>query len=160
MMSKVYYLKDGYPVQLEPDQFVLCYPQGGGFRHKIPLEQFLEDFKKDAPEPVMRAALFSFDDGPDFPGYHNGTRWNGWGCPSFTHEVVLQIAEMTNMDPDYQLEYDGASDTWAWVTPDDEDDDPTVWERGSIVVDGKTIEVFDVGSWAWCWNVTEIEGGV
>lgn len=156
-MSKTYYLKDGYPVKISADQFVVCFPAGGGFQHRIPLEKFLEDFQKDQPEPVMRAALFSIDDGPEFEGFHKGDRWNGWACPYFTHEVALQIAEHTNTEPDYQLVFDKDADVWKWVTVDDVDDEPWEFERQTIVVNGEEISVFAIGAYGWVWDVTELE---
>lgn len=155
-MTKTYYLKDGYPVNVEADQFVICYPAGGGFQHKIPLERFLEDYTKDAPEPKMRAAKFCIDDGPEFDGYHKGDRWNGFACPYFTHEVALQIAEMCNTDSDSRLVYDKFRDVWMFVTPDDVDDEPWTFHRDKITVDGKEISVFAIGAYGWVWDVTEI----
>jgi len=152
-MSKTYYLKDGYPVNIEANQFVVCFPAGGGFQHRIPLEQFLEDFQKDRPEPVMRPALFSIDGGPQYLGYHKGQRWNSWACPCFTHETLLQIAEETG-GPGYDLRYEADTDRWAFHTPDN--DEPDYWERGSITVGDKVIEVFSVGAGSWCWDVTEL----
>jgi hypothetical protein len=157
-MSKVYVGLGGYRAQLAPDQVVKFYSAGGGFQKSIPLERFLSEFKEELEPPAMRAALFCLDDCPDFPGFHKGDRWNGWGMPSFTHEVALQIAEATNM-VGYTLEYNAAEDQWEYHSVDTlaDGEGPDVYGAHTIIVDGVEHKVYDIGSGFWCWNVTELE---
>ena len=40
----------------------------------------------------MIKANFTIPGDPNtFEGYHQGAKWNGWDCPSFTKEIALQI---------------------------------------------------------------------
>lgn len=150
-MTKVFEGKEGFRVELaaEPKQFVRCFPQGGGFAMRIPLEQFLANFKEVSGPPKYRAAAFSIDGGPKYTGYHTGSRWNGWAMPCFTMEQVEAQAEAQG-----ELEYDKATDTWK-ATFDGADPESDFWEGGDIEVDGGAIHVYAIGAGGWCWDVTE-----
>lgn len=156
-MSKVYVGLGGYRAQLVHDQVVKFHNVGGGFQKSISLERFLAEFKEETEPPKMRAATFQIESGEQYPGFHKGDLWNGWAMPLFTHEVVVKMAEDTNMEG-YSLEYVPATDEWLYVNQDYADEGPDTYPAEVITVDGVEHKVFAVGAGFWCWDVNEIEG--
>jgi hypothetical protein len=72
---------------------VLVYPYGGGFQIRIPRE----DLRLATPReisPQIEPAWFGLDDCRSFPGFWNPAEsWNGWSCPYFTAETMLEFIE-------------------------------------------------------------------
>lgn len=145
--------EDGKLVQLlwtSTNEVAEITPQGGGFVRKMPREEFDRRFKP-APLPQYRLADISaewLDPSVKLKAYTNGYRWNGWATPHFTLE---QAAEVQKHMPG--LQYDAEKD--AFVFPDENEDEPWVFESETIIVDGQDIKVYGIGSGSWCWTLED-----
>ena len=95
-----------------------------------------------------RKAKFNIEDGPEFIGYTDGANWNGWAMPYFTRDVAEKVLE---------------------AYPGDEADDEDAYrnysfpEEDSLIIvnpdNGKPIQVWPIGSGAWCWDEIAIKDG-
>ncbi len=153
-MSKVYVYRD-FRVALPPGQFVNAYPEGGGFHHRIPLEEFLDKFREvDPTQDKYVLCRVGFDD-PDnvvsFEAYVGPRRWNGWVIPYFTRlqaEALLAAVKVlgwpvkaTRTDTGYSLLYEG-------------DDEPRQADFVTVPgVNEPVVHLFD----GWCWDIIEEE---
>jgi hypothetical protein len=96
-MGKVY-VYEGARYELEPEHmqhggkdYVLAYPQGGGFQIRVPKDFFEEHFKEET-DVKFRRFLFGGDWHPAmYYGWSDGSRWNGWAVPYVEEDVLKAI---------------------------------------------------------------------
>ncbi len=109
---------------------------------------------------VLKATTFTADwltDGDGHPlalqGYSDGSTWNGWACPYFTHEQMEQLQEMLRLSgsEDMSLLME-VPDSFFYVH------DPSYheWESRYVIpsviadtVDGKQRLYYMGGEWTW-----------
>jgi hypothetical protein len=89
---------------------------------------------------------FSIDDSPAFDGITTGKRWNGWQRPSFSLEVIKQIADW--IDPDHvTIIIDG--DIVAFVDAGSDNNDLCICESFTVF----SVRYYELDG--WCWEVCE-----
>lgn len=75
--------------------------------------------------------------------YTNGLLWNGWQQPFFPKSSVMLIASLMPGE----VVFDEASGV---LSVAEESGEPTLLEMQHIEVEGRSVEVYSVGS-GWCW---------
>jgi len=88
-----------------------------------------------------RKSLFCIEDGTQIEGYTDGCTWNGWAMPYFTKENAIEVLkEYPGNESDDEDAYRNYSfppeDSFYIINPDT----------------GTPIEVWGIGSGAWCWE--------
>ena len=83
----------------------------------------------------------SMDDDVFIKGITYGYTWNGWACPYFTKESVLQIAKEM---PDFGIQYDANQDMFFGES---EYYDREEWQ--SKIINGQ--KYYPIGNCSWCW---------
>jgi len=73
-----------------------AYPTGGGplysFDRKAAAKYaFRVVTAEEKARPTWYAARFAIDDGPSYPGWTHGRRWNGWAMPIFSRDTMKEI---------------------------------------------------------------------
>lgn len=76
--------------------------------------------------------------------YANGRLWNGWQQPFFPKSSAMQIASLMPGE----VVFDEANGVFRVA---EESGEPTLLEMQHIEVEGRSIEVYSVGS-GWCWK--------
>lgn len=103
-------------------------------------------------------AKFSFDEGPSWEGWTDGTTWNGWGRPLFDRKTSEQIVKW--MKANHWLE------DWEWQrkAPMTKIQSPTeqlmtqssegrdYWPEQALVTPEGKARLFPLGAGAWTWN--------
>lgn len=149
------HLQDGSLWEVEDDggEYVSCSPQGGGFCYTLPRYIFEEQLVPviDSPFGEYRTGTVCIDGDVAIPCYLNDRKWNGWAVPYFTKEVGMNQVLCEYMGPEDAAWFDVTHDRFSiklWGTPEDEIE----YAPGQdIVVDGKTIHVYQIGD-GWCWD--------
>lgn len=133
-------------------------PIGGGMVHNIPKAQFDEKFRlveQDERNPPYKPALFVIEDGKSYPGFHDGSVWNGWAMPYFERHVASQILA----DFKTNFNFVGAEDKFKYVEQMGEGQPaPDDWNEAigvDIEVDGQKKHLYGVGAGFWIWSVDE-----
>jgi len=118
--------------------------QGGGFVRELPRAQF-DKLYVAADVPAFTEVLVEPDwaAGVTFPAYSDGRRWKGWAMPYFTRENGLRVCEIVD-----NMRYDESQD--AFVAPFDDESDE-VFRSQTLVVEGKDVQVYAIGTGSWCW---------
>lgn len=125
-------------------------PQGGGFIRTIPRSDFERQFKPAALSAFSLVAI-SADWLPsdlNVPAYSNGRRWNGWAMPHFTIEAAQSLLKFM---PD--LRYDSERD--AFISAHDGQAEEELYFSVTLVIDGRPIKTYAIGSGCWCWEFAE-----
>ncbi len=129
---------------------LLVHPLGGGFEMRLSAGD-LAAFERVSDEeqvPVFTSGTFSIDgmEG-EFEGWSDGTFWNGWEKPCFTHEVAERILEASG----YHWSHNAATDEFTVVTSDE--DEPELFSGQAIQLgDGGSVTAYFVGAGAWIWE--------
>lgn len=91
-MKKIYESESGSLWELT---HVIIHPHGGGFDHKVPISDFLKEFKEFNGRPdELRLTKVSLEDYvAPLPAYVTRERWNGWAIPYFTFDNALEVAK-------------------------------------------------------------------
>jgi CCR4-NOT transcriptional regulation complex NOT5 subunit len=113
-----------------------------------------ENARSTAPKHVL--SYFNIDGWlKTFQAFHiEGDRWNGWECPSFTHDVaakVLQECVDSNLFVDYEWGYDEENDEF-WLCEDNDAETMEKWQGRVIKRGALYYTVYDIGSWSWVWS--------
>lgn len=149
-----------------PKGSISCFPKGGGmgmvFRPKGILSNgFRLVTSEERKDIKWKKVLVSMDCMPDgknewLPSWDCGDRWNGWSCPNFEFKTAMIFAKITQADEGMMLTtYDKKKDTF--ITKDRENGEVMDEAQGTdIVVKGKRIHVYDIGSHSWCWIQKEV----
>lgn len=95
-----------------------------------------------------------------FEGFTFGDRWNGFATPLFTKDVAERVMQWIYGNPGSKnLGYDAEQDAFVGLLEGNysDIDNPTedeidVWLGEDIVVEGRTIRVYAIGSWCWVWD--------
>jgi len=117
-------------------------------------------------DPKYRKGIFYLWEEPIFNGYtsiDDMYLWNGWSCPNFdfnTAKKILDAVSKSNLDSGVKVKwgYNKENDAfWYWddTYEGDEKTNCDTWKGEDIIVDGKTIRVYDIGSHSWCWSEME-----
>ena len=80
-----------YTVDKVEGDHAICFPRGGGFGKRIPLDHLT---KVDKFPVIMKKgfALGEWDETATYPCVCDPTnRWNGWAQPLFTEQVFIKI---------------------------------------------------------------------
>lgn len=131
---------------------VVFHNEGGGFQHRLSKLEFDMLFEEAPTERPWLKSRFCFDDGPSYPGYHTGQRWNGWAVPCFSYSVARLICEPTcghGMDL-YCPVYDRDNDRFV-LNDVNNPDDPLYAPGFPILFEGQTIKVYQIMD-GWCWS--------
>ena len=145
--------------------YVLYCNAGGGLQCAMDADRFRlmttplpDEYLTSSP---WKPGEFGIEDwmGP-FPGYSQGRRWNGWACPVFPLESAHKIVEHCNREAEKHggelSRYDAQADVFLiWNEGQDE---PDVFMGDDIVVDGKVVRVYHVGTGSWTWEEAEEPG--
>lgn len=111
--------------------------------------------------PTVRKRAFSIEDFGPFEGWTHGANWNGWACPYFDKQVADQIVERYNessLVPGFTAWYDAETDEYCFeMRADGSPEGIDRYSSSTINVNGETLQVYAIGSGAWCWE-TEIIG--
>jgi hypothetical protein len=86
-----------------------------------------------------------------FPGWTNPySRWNGWATPHFERDAAEAVARALG-----QLPGNGYSFGPDYIeTTEPEHDEPSRWHAQQLdLPDGRTVEVYAIGAWAWIWEL-------
>lgn len=171
------------------DNKVVCHPVYGGLQAKIPVDKFEEQFVVVSQEELEEIAgsftieHFDFDEWKStIPGWTNGDRWNGWGCPHFEREVIQQAIDDGRFGDGTYYEViildEGALAVQALfgMLPSDHDWSEVIamlkageevydheigrdvrvqaefFPTATITVDRREIETYPLGAGSWCWN--------
>lgn len=107
----------------------------------------LKTNEKPSKAITLRRAKFGFDDGPDFDGWHNNRRrWNGWGMPYFTKEVMSEVIKHF---PGSRYVREGDM----FVVNHGDREGPDMVVRSEMTTpSGEALYDMGIGL---CWNVTE-----
>lgn len=121
-------------------------PQGGGLMRQLPRAEFERRFKPATLPGYSLIAVCAdwLPEGVKVPAYSNGRRWNGWAIPYFPFEAARSLLEHM---PD--LRYDSARDAFVKTNEDE------IFCAETLVVDGKPIKTYAIGSGYWCWDAAE-----
>lgn len=84
-----------------------------------------------------------------FHGFSDGDTWNGFACPYFEYSEAVRVLQTLGNQWEYVKE-DKAFIVRNLADPDDLE--PEEFEVISIVVDGRTIEVYAIGAYSWIWD--------
>jgi hypothetical protein len=163
-------------------------PLSGGWQLNIPVADFNEKFVHVPQEELallkgnFTEKHFDMDDWDEtIPGWSNGTRWNGWGCPYFERDVLEKAIENGFISADYTkliIRDEGAYTimTMSDHLPKDYDWDQIIdrirngeeiyneeiapgvivegllYAKEIITVEGRNIETYPLGNGYWTWN--------
>jgi|GEM_PF-2057575 len=113
----------------------------------------IEVIYKDAPLKPIEVCIDDEDN--SFKGMTYGQHWNGWECPLFTYEVMLEIMKDWNYQLNYDLvTYDKDKDIfkiWDKDYGDEEDEEDTYISEPSIIDD---VKYYSMG---YCFIWTKVE---
>lgn len=132
-------------------------PQGGGFDHSLPREEFF-DLYSPAELPPFKLVRVSADWlEVSISAYFNEMYWNGSVQPHFTKESADELVAAMP-----ELRYDEAADAYVFEPPadsgthyDDEDSGKLVFSAEVIdTVDGPK-KVYPIGAGYWMWFLDE-----
>ena len=129
---------------------VTAFPLGGGVERQIDgaRSQRFTVVTDGETTPIYREAQFCIEDSTTFPGWTDGTLWNGWAKPLFTRDTAFQVVQALAPDVVYNPGIDAF--VAAPLTPGD---DPETWDGGDIdLPDGGTVRVYPVGAGSWIWD--------
>ena len=116
-------------------------------------------------ERVFRPGHFALDIGlGPYAGYTDGDGWNGWATPYFEHAVAKRIAgdyvrtpELVRVPEvergDYRAAFDETEDAFLFYDPVNEEE--TSYAARSIIVDGRGVKVYPIGTHEWTWEEIE-----
>lgn len=95
----------------------------------------------------MRLSLFELEDSPQFEGYTDGQRWNGWACPVMTrNQCLVAMAYFNSLETEPLVWFEG--DKLAFRSG--YDDEPVYYLDPLIqLVDGQPVWPFGDG---WIWD--------
>jgi hypothetical protein len=135
---------DGYA----DDGTLLAHPLGGGFQLKFNPHQaarLREIPPTEREAPIYRRAKFGLEGSEkEFEGWTDGQLWNGWAMPTFEFGAAQEVAKSFNG------RYDRERDCYITRL---QDDDEEFWPAEEIVlVGGKKMKVYPIGSGAWIWD--------
>lgn len=125
---------------------------GGGFVIKVPVKDFISQFRITTVDPLASrtwvSGSFYLDDSPEHHGYHCKERWNGWAIPYFEFDEASRIAKLYSCK-EFPISYDEARDAFIALNDDCSD----VFESVVIDVGGSPKKVYGVGAGCWVWNI-------
>lgn len=127
-------------------------PLGGGFVYRASTESFAEKYRrvtdKDRAAATWRKTSVATDameeQGIVLDAWTQGDLWNGWAKPLFEKAEALKIAEIMGEGMTYDAEKDRFVDHL--------DGEQEVYEKMEIEAEGRTIEVYPIGTGSWCWS--------
>ena len=83
-------------------------------------------------------------------GYTRGDDWNGWATPFFEIDEALAIMEEFNkQNPDDQILYSEANDTFMRKVADDEID---LWRGKNYQTEDGVKHLYGIGAYSWTWE--------
>jgi hypothetical protein len=129
-----------------------AFPDGGGPVYAFPKEaldkyKFRIVTKEERDAVPFTKGKFGLDEGPDYDGWSDGRRWNGWAMPYFEKEVVKQILKDLGGRWDEETGVGFMPDeTGSFVSADS--GDACLVEKCELKIEGKEVWTFD----GWCWN--------
>ncbi len=91
---------------------------------------------------------FVLENSPEFEGYDEGRRWNGWACPTFTREQADKVATWWNTQPGCVAEWDSEHDGYAFIC--EGWDEPDCFLPDYLIQLGE--KTWAIGAGSWCWN--------
>lgn len=87
-----------------------------------------------------------------------GQHWNGWAIPVFTREQadvwMAAYSKIIEKFPFLGVSYDESLDAYI-VKDEDNGMEDEVFEGEDLVIEGKTLHVYEIG--AYCWTWTEVD---
>lgn len=98
---------------------------------------------------TVKKSRFRIEEDEIYEGYTNGSTWNGWECPYFTLEVGKKICEDYS-DDEHRLYYDEIEDCFMEFDME-EGEFKHIGSRCRIAVDGKLMNLYDIGAMSWVW---------
>lgn len=120
-----------------------------------------------ASEPQLEAKFVEMDNfARPILAYDSGHTWNGWACPRFPLESVLQIMNSCNAACDLGIKFASRENQrpqvtirFAYGVPLDADDEPLECGGKWCCTENGWELLFALGSgyWTWSWAETESE---
>lgn len=150
----LYRSDDGTVVEAElvADGMVRFWELGGNFRMTISNESFARSFKPHSPSDSLRDCEVHGSWLPEdmvLQALCDETRWNGWVSPKFTLETGLLLTRLM----EGQLTFDSEAD--AFVDLPEGYEDPVLYGRETVAVNGAMRHVYSIGAGSWCWALAE-----
>lgn len=100
----------------------------------------------------IQKTKFCIEGQPEWKGYHYpAVKWNGWACPYFTEETARQISDWYNSHPEKNVKCKWIGSELSIIFTNEDNAEPEVYRPVNIQYEGKTIEVWPVGSHYWAW---------
>lgn len=131
-----------------PEGMVSIANAGGGFVRQVARDAFDQEFTPYEYPTDYQLVLVSLDgDASVYPGYSNGRRWNGWAMPVFELEAATQICAFAGG------KFDVTSEIFDLTMHGEEE--PYLVAPELIMVDGKLIKVWAIGTGCWTWSEEE-----
>lgn len=130
---------------------VLFAPMGGGHMMRLSEACFHDAFEPFAGFGLYKRVQVQIDGGTIYPAWSNGRRWNGWACPMFDHEVMLQLVN----EPDSGLVFNdvSATNTEAHVVCDFYDGmDIEVFKPETVETTEGPRLLWPIGAGFWIWD--------
>ena len=92
----------------------------------------------------------------DYPGFTDGSLWNGWACPVFEREVADRVAAdlsvsrgRAGLPGQTSAIYDHESDSYR---VEEDGNDPVWFGSETILVDSREVAVYTLGTRYWTWE--------
>lgn len=150
-MNNTFKDKDGNFVEIDE---VIFFPKGGGLAQHMSWHAFHQKFEPAVQPSEFRPVKVTLDTLPAdtaFEAYHTGQLWNGWLMPVFPAESVKAIVAATEAAGWHDWVQFKEAENIVCVQDEDEPNGVTTFCQQTIVIDGKPIEVYQVGD-GICWE--------
>jgi hypothetical protein len=87
-----------------------------------------------------------------FPGFSDGSLWNGWACPYFEKNIAEEIL-LHSQQNGYNWYYDSQLDAFVVSHKDDPSDfEPEIFQSVLKHANGYSTRLYGIGTYSWIWQ--------